>query len=338
MSWTSRIVGVVVAAASTVAAVFSLALAQDAITLKVSHFLPPNHTFQKQLVAWGDELNQMSHGRLKLQIYPAAQLGPVNRQYDMARNGIVDISVVLQGATPGRFPMSELISLPYIHPSAGSSSEIASRRLTELAPKYLASENPGVKILWMNVTNPLLFFTTKQPLNMLADFKGLRIRYAGKQFADIITRLGATPLAVPPAETQDSLAKGIIDGATFPYEAAKSFDLGTVVKYSLEPGVSSATFGIVMNKSKYDALPADLRGLIDKTTGPDRAAIVGKAFDAAEKAGRDYMVAKHVKIIEMGEAELAATKNAVAPVTAAATSALDKSGKPASAFLSAYEK
>ncbi len=70
------------------------------------------------------------------------------------------------------------------------------------------------------------------------------------------------------------MAKGIVDAATFPYEGAASFDLGTVAKYALEPGVSSATFAVVMNQAKYDSLPSDLKELIAKTTGPARAECV----------------------------------------------------------------
>ena len=41
------------------------------IELKASHFLPPNHTFQKALTAWGEELSAASNGRLKLTSSPA---------------------------------------------------------------------------------------------------------------------------------------------------------------------------------------------------------------------------------------------------------------------------
>jgi TRAP-type C4-dicarboxylate transport system substrate-binding protein len=306
------------------------------IELKVSHYLPPNHTFQKEIVAWGDELEKASGGRLKLRVYPASQLGPVNRQFDMARNGVADITVVLHGATPGRFPVTELASLPYTTPAAGSASAIASRRLTNLAGQYLAAEHPGVKILWMAMTNPLLFHSARTPIRHPDDFKGLRVRYAGEQFAQIISILGASPLAVPPGETQDGLAKGIIDAATFPYEATQSFDLGTVVKYSLEPGISSATFGVVMNQHKFDSLPADLQALIAGSTGAERAARFGAAFDVAEKAGRDYMLAKGVQIITLAPEDLRAIKTRLEPMLTAAVDGVEKAGRPGRAFLAAY--
>ncbi|MDB5595554.1 MAG: putative C4-dicarboxylate-binding periplasmic protein [Hyphomicrobiales bacterium] len=306
--------------------------------LKVSHYLPPNHTFQKELVRWGEDLAAQSGGRLKLNIFPASQLGPVNRQFDLARNGVVDIAVGLHGATPGRYPLTELVSLPYSAPSAGSNSAVTSKRLTELAPTYLAAEHQGLKILWMAVTNPLMFHTANKQIKSVQDFKGLRIRYAGEQFAQIIPALGAVPLAVPPAETADGLSKGIIDGATFPYEATMSFDLGTVVKYSLEPGVSTASFAVVMNPAKFDSLPADLKALIEKTTGPAMAEKFGAAFDENEKAGRAYMLSKNVQIVTLPDAELKAVKGLLAPIVAKAVDPLEKQGKPARKFLDAYTK
>jgi len=303
--------------------------------LKASTFLPPNHTFQKALVAWGQELEQKSNGRLKLAIYPAAQLGPPDRQFDLARTGIADIAVGLHGLTPGRYPLTELATLPYAHPSAGDDCAVTGKRLTELAPKYLAKEHVGLHILWMAVTSPLMFIS-KKPIESLADFKGLRVRYAGANWKQIIDKLGAVGLPVPPTETQDALAKGIVDSATFPYEGAASFDLGTVAKYSLEPGVSSATFAVVMNEAKYKSLPADLRKLIDDTTGPARAEWFGKMWTEAEVAGKKSLEAKGLKPIHMSPAEFAKMKQALAPMTEDAIAALEKRGLPAKAFYADY--
>src|SRR5438128_8522951 len=82
--------------------------------LKISHFIPPNHTFHKWAVAWSEQLTKDSGGRLKFQIYPNGQLvGPPNRQFDAARNAITDIAFTLHGVTPGRYPMTELGNLAF---------------------------------------------------------------------------------------------------------------------------------------------------------------------------------------------------------------------------------
>jgi TRAP-type transport system periplasmic protein len=325
-------------AASAAALWSTKAFAQQTIELKASHYLPPNHTFQKTLVAWADELARLSNGRLKLTIYPAGQLGGgANRQFDSCRNGIVDIAVSLHAATPGRYSVAELISLPYVAPADGNVSAITSKRLTELAPTYLAKEHEGLKILWAASTPPLMFHS-KVPIRKIEDFKGLKIRYAGQQFKDLIDALGAVPLPVPPPETQDALDKGIVVAATFPYEGAASFGLDTVVKYTLEPGVSNNSFAVVMNPRKYDSLPDDLKAIIDKTTGPQAAWKFGKAFDEAEVAGKDRFVSKGIEIVTLPPDEIAKMKKLFAPLIETAIAAVEKQGKPGRAFFQAYTK
>ena len=306
------------------------------VELRVSHYLPPNHTLHKALLLWSATLERESAGQLRLRIYPASQLGPANRQFDLARAGVADMAIGLHGATPGRYPMTELASLPFEFPAAGSGSAVTSRRLSELAPQYLAREHQGLRILWMAATNPLkLHFARAQPRTLEA-FAGLRIRYAGAQFADIVRALGAVPLDVPPAETTDALAKGVIDGAMFPYEAAQSFSLADVARTSVEPGTATATFAFVANPRKLDALPPELRQLVARTTGPGEAGRIGEAFDQAEAAGRDYMLGKGVQVIALPDAELDRLKRRLQPGGAAAVEALEKAGSPARAFLAAY--
>jgi TRAP-type transport system periplasmic protein len=320
------------------AVIASRSASAQAAELRVSHFLPPNHTIQKALVMWSDDLEKQSAGRLKLRIYPAGQLGGgPNRQFDAARNGVVDIAFSLHGATPGRYPITELASLPFAAPSGGNKSTVTSRRLTELAPVYLADEHEGLRILYMAVTPPLMFHS-KTPIRTIADFKGKRIRYAGVQFKNIIDSLGAVPLLVPPQETQDGLAKGIIDAATFPYEGAASFDIATVAKYTLEPGVSAATFALVMNPAKYASLPDDLKALIDGTTGPLAAEKYGAMWDEAESAGKASMLAKGTQVTVLPDDQLAQMKAIFRPQLDAAVAEVDGQGKPGRKFFDAYLK
>jgi TRAP-type C4-dicarboxylate transport system substrate-binding protein len=149
-------------------------------TLKISTFVPPKHAFNRMLTAWGEELAEKSGGELTVEIFPAGQLGPPPRQFDLVRSGAADISVVLHGATPGRFPMSELAGLPLSAPSAGNQSTIMSKRLTELAPEYLADEHAGTRILWMAVTPPLMLHVKGFDPSDLSNLEGKRIRYPGQ--------------------------------------------------------------------------------------------------------------------------------------------------------------
>ncbi|MBD8892194.1 TRAP transporter substrate-binding protein [Roseibium litorale] len=307
-------------------------------TLKASHFLPPNHAWQKVLEAWGEELKEKSKGEIVLEIYPAAQLGPPNRQYQLVTNGVADLAVVLHSATPGRFPVTELAGQPLTFPASGQSSEFMSHRLTELAPEFLAQEHPGTKILWMAVTPPLKLHTTNTDVTSVDDLKGLRVRYAGKVFQQMLESFGAAPLPIPPGETVDALSKGVADGAMFPYEATKSFNLGSVVKYSLEPGLASATFALVMNQESFDALSPENQKLIEEMSGPARAEAFGRLLDESETDARQYMIDNKVKIETLSDSQLAPFKEKVQPLVNEAVAAVDGAGKSGSAFLAAYTK
>ena len=73
--------------------------------LKLAHWVPPSHPLQKALEDWGSSVEKASGGTIKFKVYPSQQLGKAFDHYNMARDGIVDISHVNPGYEPGRFPI-----------------------------------------------------------------------------------------------------------------------------------------------------------------------------------------------------------------------------------------
>ena len=238
------------------------------------------------------------------------------------------MAFVLHGVTPGRYPMTELVNLAFSWPKAGSGSAITSKRLSELAPTYLAKEHEGLHILWMAVAMPIVVYS-KNPIRKIDDFKGVKIRYAGVQNRNLFASLGAVPLLIAPPESQDALAKGIIDAAhrsrTRPrcrWTSARS------PRTRPSQGLATATFAFVMNPAKYNSLPADLKALIDKTSGPAAAEQFGKVWEAAEKHGRDEEIKQGVQIHTLSDADIAEIKKRMAPQIEEAIAAVEKAGKP----------
>lgn len=327
-----------VARCATAGVICFAAIAQnvhaDVIELKVSHWLPTNSVFHEELLRWSKELQEKSNGQLVLKIFPSSQMGPLPRQFDLARTGVADLALGLHASTPGRFPVTELAHMPYMVSNSANSSKL----LTELAPKYLASEHVGVRILYLLASPPLKFHMTKAKLDSMADFRGLRIRYAGEAFANSVKAFGAVPVAVSPGESADAMSKGIVDGALFPFEGAQAYQLGTEAKYSYEPGINSTTFFLVMNPKSYDKLPPNLRKLIDDTTGPEAARRVGELLENVEKEGRAYMVSKGVKVVSFSDKTISDMKTAVAPLVTEAVGKVDSRNLPGTAFYNAFKK
>jgi TRAP-type transport system periplasmic protein len=212
-------------------------------------------------------------------------------------------------------------------PRAISTAE-ASVALTELSA-HLAAEHEGVKTLFFIATPALNLFFSKIAVRSPADMKGLRMRHNGPIGAAMLEAWGSAPAAIPPAELSDALSKGVIGGMLFNYEAAKAFQIAGSVKAVTPVEASAATFALVMNAEKYAALPADLRKLIDDTTGPALAKKVGASLDEAETDGRQYLVAANVQIVDLTPAERKAFQDALSATTERLLAKADEKGSKA---------
>src|SRR3979409_783555 len=107
------------AGVSLLCALGATATAQDksqakTFELKLSHWVPPSHPLQKALEEWGASVEKASNGTLKYKIFPAQQLGKAFDHYDMARDGIADLTYINPGYQPGRFPIISAGELPFL--------------------------------------------------------------------------------------------------------------------------------------------------------------------------------------------------------------------------------
>jgi TRAP-type transport system periplasmic protein len=314
-------------AGGTLLATPRVARSDTVYNLKLGHFISPTHIFAKYLEAWTVELKEKSGGRLVVTIFPASEMGPVQNYADYARTGVADITWFLHGATPGRFPLTEIIQLPYMV----GSSEIGTQTLNDPEVlKLLEPEYQGLKILYLLTHQPGNLLTSTRPVRTVDDMKGLRIRFASVTIKSFIAALGGTPVGVPPSGIADAMQKNTIDGCFLDYGGADSaFHLGGIVKYSTEMYSYVSSFGVVMNPASYAKLPPDLQKLIDDSTRP-RVDQVGKLWDSADAPGKKYLVSEGDAPIELSNEQNALFKKIGAEDTARVIDELDKKGMPAS--------
>src|ERR1700739_3840517 len=109
--------------------------------LKISHWVPASHPLQKALEDWGAAVEKASGGTIKSRVYPAQQLGKAFDHYDMARDGIADVTSINPGYQPGRFPIIGAGELPFLM----SSAKGGSMGLDAWYPKYAAKEMKELK-------------------------------------------------------------------------------------------------------------------------------------------------------------------------------------------------
>ena len=301
-----------------------------AIELKLAYFVGDQHAMSQWLVKWANNVERESGGRITVKRFPGSQMGPVQQHYDFVRTGQADVAWFLHGATPGRFPLTEIVQVPYLVGSA----EIGTKVLNdpELRSKYIDAEHRGVKVLLLLTHQPGNVHTTKKPIRTIEDMKGLRLRFASPTIRDFIAALGGTPVGVVPTEQVEQLQKGTIDGVFIDYGGAEiAFKLGGILKYSTEMYSYVSSFGVAMNPDFWNTLPPDLQALVTKSmTGVEKE--VGEAWDALDVPGKKALVDGGAEAIRLSAEENAKFRKNGAEVAEAKVNELESKGMPARAI------
>lgn len=311
------------------AAIGNSAQAQQKFEMKLAYFVGDQHAMSQWLIKWSEYLEKESGGRITVKRFPNAQMGPTPQHYDFARTGQADVAWFLHGGTPGRFPLTEIINLPFMVGSAEIGTKVIND--PELRSKYLDAEHKGLKLLLLLTHQPGGPHTTKKPIRTLDDFKGLRLRFASPTVRDLVAALGATPVGVPPTEISEQLQKGTIDGTFIDYGGAGiAFRLGGIVKYSTELYAYVTSFGVGMNEDFWNKLPADLKKLVmDSVTGKEKE--IGEAWDALDVPGKKALMDGGGEAIKFSAADNAKVREIGAKVSEEKIKELEGKGLPARA-------
>jgi len=288
------------------------ALAQDkTIELKLSHWVPPSHPLQKALEEWGASVEKDSGGTIKYKVYPAQQLGKAFDHYDMARDGIADLTYINPGYQPGRFPIIGAGELPFLMTNAKGGTQA----LDAWYRKYAAQEMKDVKFCLAFVHDPGAFHSRSKKIVVPEDIKGMKIRPAHATMATFVTMLGGTNVQASAPEVRDILEKGVADAVTFPWGSVPLFGIDKVTKYHLDMPLYVTTFAFVFNKAKYDEMSASQKKVIDNHCTPEWALKVAAPWADFEHAGIAKIKAEAgQEIYEPTPAQVAEWKKAAQPL------------------------
>jgi len=295
----------VAAVALTAAALSPVAMAQE-VTLKVHHFLPASSYAQTLFIQpWCDRIAKESNNKMKCQIYPSMQLGGSPPQlFEQARDGVADIVWTVPGYAAGRFPSIEVFEMPFMM----QNPEATSKALWDYVDQYAKAEFKDVKPLAFHVHGDGVFHMVNKPIRTAADLKGVKLRAPTRATNKFIALLGATPVSMPVPQVGDALSKGVIDGAVVPYEVVPAVKIQELVKFHsetdpAEPAFYTTAFIFAMNQAKYDALPADLKKVIDRNSGQALSGLAGKAFLQADAEGKKFVNKAAINVIPKAELE-----------------------------------
>ena len=288
MTTRHTIYAVTLAAALIGGAGVASAQQEQTFELKLSHWVPASHPLQKALEDWGAAVEKASGGTLHYKVYPAQQLGKAFDHYDMARDGIADLTYINPGYQPGRFPIIAAGELPFLI----SSAKGGSMALDAWYRKYAAKEMKDVKFCLAFVHAPSSFHSSTKKIVLPEDIKGMKIRPADATIANLVTLLGGTNVQSSAPEVRDIIERHVADAVTFPWGSLVLFGIDKVTKYHMEAPLYVTTFAFVFNKDKYNQMSPRQKKAIDDNCNTEAAGRVGEPWGNFEDAGIDKVKAE----------------------------------------------
>jgi TRAP-type mannitol/chloroaromatic compound transport system substrate-binding protein len=250
---------------------------------------PAKDIFHEYANDFAKRVNDMAGGRLKIDVLPAGSVVPAFQLLDAVNKGTLDgghgvlayhygknTALALWGSGPA-YGMDPNMVLAWHNHGGGK----------ELLEEIYKSLNIDVvsRVYGPMPTQPLGWF--KKPVAKVEDMKGLKFRTVGLA-VDIFTELGTSVNPLPGGEIVPALDRGLIDAAEFNNASSdRALGFPDVVKNCMLQSFhqSGEQFEILFNKPKYDALPVELRHIIDAAVNASSAEMSWKAI---ERNSKDY--------------------------------------------------
>lgn len=263
------------------------AIAQDkSVNMRMSHNVPPTHPVNTMVLGpWAKSIEAASGGSIKIQIFPAEQLGPAREQYNLARDGIADISWYLVGIEPGRFPIVTAAEIPFLV----SDNAKGSRALHEWYAKYAEREMSDVKVCVVFYDGGGTVHSNKKIMRP-ADLKGLKIRSPNATAARFYRESGATTVQLSAAEAAEAMERGVADALSFPWNLLIALGIDRTVSHHLDMNFYSLGTAILINKGAYSRLSPKQKQVIDSHCTADWAEKLPVPWISWEQEGRDKLI------------------------------------------------
>ena len=279
---------------------------------RMSNWVPPSHLLTREVLEpWIADVARVTEGRVRIKALKAP-LGKPPAHFDIAADGIADVTIGVYGYTPGRFILTQVVELPFLSDSA----EVLSVAYWRTHQAYLAAanEHQGVHVLGLCTHGPGHIFNSRRPIKRLDDLVGLKFRVGGGLVSDISQALGTVGVPAPATKAYELLSNGVADGIFFPTESVVFFNLAKLMRYTtLVPGgLYNASFLVIVNQARWDAIDAADRDAIMAVSGEVLARRAGRAWDAADVAGLADLTAEGVKISVISTPALLSLKQRLA--------------------------
>jgi TRAP-type C4-dicarboxylate transport system substrate-binding protein len=228
-----------------------------------------------------------SAGRIKVEVYPASQLGSIPRQIEGTQFGAIQMAVIPPEFFVGVDERFEIMAAPGLIRDLPQGQRLAADPDVQKLMLGLGA-NKGLRGLGMFLAeqNEII---ARTPIRHLADFKGKKLRIFASDFQSVaLQRLGGTPVAMTLGDVLPAIQQGTIDGAyagVQVFTGMHFYDAAKAVTLLDQPAI----FLMVEANAKWlDSLPADLREIVVRDAAAQAVAINPQAIAIVERARKGW--------------------------------------------------
>jgi TRAP-type C4-dicarboxylate transport system substrate-binding protein len=265
------------------------------------------------------EIEKATNNRIRVDVYPAGQLGGAPRQTEGLRLGTIEGAIGPAELFVGADPRFQALAM------AGLFGSVEHARKAMTVPEvrqaiFDVAAQRNIVGIGIN-TYDLQDFVFKQPVNKLADFSGKRVRVLASEGEQAqVNALGASSVPMSLPEVLPALQQGTIDGVTSVKGVFVAFKYYDAAPHLLQTQLWSLISVALVSKAWFDRLPPDLQKAVRETGAkiePELDTWQIARIAADTKAWTD----KGGKIVKLSAAE---QEEAVRRTTAAIQPILDK--------------
>ncbi|MDK3018638.1 TRAP transporter substrate-binding protein [Pseudodonghicola flavimaris] len=321
-------------------AVAAPAQAEDQVTFSFATWVPPGYPpLFAGLTPWMDSIAAESEGSIAFELYEGGALGKAKDHYDMAASGIADITWIVPGYTPGRFPILERVELPFTFAASAAAAGAAAQAW--YAP-FAAEEMAEVKLLLLHTNAFGTFHTKDLEIRRPGDISGRTVRPANAGIAKWVSALGGSSVPIPAPEATDALSRGTVDAISLQWDTLRDFGIDRAARTHTDGKFYTSFFAIVMNKAAWGRLSEAQRAVMEHHMTPEWAGRVTAGWEEVDARGIAALKAEAAagkrRIVELSDADRQAWRDTVAPLRAAwASEVAERTGRDAAAIEAALQ-
>lgn len=243
----------------------------EPITLIVSEPLPPDSTNNQGTNQFMKYVTEKTDGKVKFEVYDTSTLHPMQEAISAMESGLSDITLFIPGLHGSTVPagawqagLAAFTTATPMDMLAGSAAAAATFSTGPVAEE-LAAHNA---VYLGAFTSDSYTALCSSPLETLADAKGKLGRSSGGTYDAEMKAIGMDPTLVDSNEVYEALQRGTVDCQIGALQTFVNDSLAEVAKYYTPLPFSPNTgAGYIMNKEKFDALPAAVQEIF-REAGP----------------------------------------------------------------------